>query len=224
MFMIVSIDSILTPEELQILTTRLDPADFIDGKTTAGWHAKTVKNNTQLTAKADYANDLRELVKAALWRHPLFQMVARPKQIHSLLFSRYDVGMSYGTHVDNALMGDRAFWRSDLSFTLFLNDPSAYEGGELVIEDSAGEKPYKLKAGAAIVYPSTALHRVNAVTNGTRWVVVGWIQSLVRDPAKREILFDLDTARRSIFQTSGKTVEFDLISKSHANLLRRWVD
>jgi PKHD-type hydroxylase len=220
--MIVSIENILTPEELKTLIDRLDPADFIDGKTTAGWHAKTVKNNTQLTATADYANDLRELVKAALWRHPLFQMVARPKQIHSLLFSRYEVGMSYGTHVDNALMGDRAFLRSDLSFTLFLNDPSAYEGGELVIEEFSGEKQYKLQAGAAIVYPSTTLHRVDPVTNGTRWVVVGWVQSLVRDPEKREILFDLDTARRSIFQQSGKTIEFDLISKSHTNLLRRW--
>ncbi|MGB3238257.1 MAG: Fe2+-dependent dioxygenase [Geitlerinemataceae cyanobacterium] len=219
--MIVSIENILTPEELKTLIDRLDPADFIDGKTTAGWHAKTVKNNAQLTAKADYANDLRELVKAALWRHPLFQMVARPKQIHSLLFSRYDVGMSYGTHVDNALMGG-AFLRSDLSFTLFLSDPSVYEGGELVIEEFAGEKPYKLNAGEAIVYPSTALHRVDPVTKGMRHVVVGWVQSLVRDPAKREILFDLDTARRSIFQKSGKTIEFDLISKSHANLLRRW--
>lgn len=222
--MIVSIENILAPEELKTLIDRLDPADFIDGKTTAGWHAKTVKNNTQLTAKADYANDLRELVKAALWRHPLFKMVARPKQIHSLLFSRYEVGMSYGTHVDNALMGDQSFLRSDLSFTLFLNDPSAYEGGELVIEDFAGEKPYKLNAGSTIVYPSTTLHRVNSVTKGTRWVVVGWVQSLIRDPAKREILFDLDTARRSIFQQSGKTIEFDLISKSHANLLRRWAE
>ncbi|HIK32292.1 MAG TPA: Fe2+-dependent dioxygenase [Oscillatoriales cyanobacterium M59_W2019_021] len=222
--MIVSIENILAPEELKTLLDRLDPADFIDGKTTAGWHAKTVKNNAQLTAKADYANELRELVKVALWRHPLFQMVARPKQIHSILFSCYEVGMSYGSHVDNALMGDRAFLRSDLSFTLFLNNPADYEGGELVIEDFGGEKSYKLPAGGAIVYPSTTLHRVEPVTQGTRQVVVGWVQSLIRDPAKREILFDLDTARRSIFQKSGKTIEFDLISKSHANLLRRWAE
>lgn len=222
--MIVSIDSILTPEELKTLLDRLDPADFIDGKTTAGWHAKTVKNNAQLTAKAPYAEDLREMVLAALWRHPLFQMVARPKKIHSLLFSRYEAGMSYGTHVDNALMGDRAFLRSDLSFTLFLNDPSTYEGGELAIELFEGDKCYKLPPGSAIVYPSTTLHRVEPVTQGTRQVVVGWVQSLIRDPAKREILFDLDTARRAIFHQSGKTIEFDLISKSHTNLLRRWAE
>ncbi|MBE9041978.1 Fe2+-dependent dioxygenase [Oscillatoriales cyanobacterium LEGE 11467] len=222
--MIFSIDDVLTPEELQHITDRLDPKDFIDGKLTAGWHAKLVKHNTQLTKKADYTEELTQKVTAALWRHPLFKVATQPKTIHSMLFSRYEAGMSYGSHVDNALMGSRSFLRSDVSLTLFLSDPTDYEGGELVIENTDGERTYKLPARSAIVYPSGALHRVASVTQGVRWVVVAWVQSLVRDPMQREILFDLDTARRSIFQQSGKTIEFDLISKTHSNLLRRWAE
>ena len=85
-----------------------------------------------------------------------------------------------------------------------------------------GERSFKLESGAAIVYPSSTLHRVEPVTKGVRLVAVAWVQSLVRDPNQREILFDLDTVRRSLFQQQGKTIEFDLISKSHANLLRQW--
>lgn len=222
--MVFSIDDILTPDELQHILDRLDPADFIDGKTTAGWHAKLVKANAQLSSQAPYASELKELVKTALWRNLVFKIAAQPKIVHSLLFSRYEPGMEYGRHVDNALMGDREFLRSDLSFTLFLSSPEAYAGGELIAETLDGERAYKLEAGSAIVYPSSTLHYVAPVTKGVRLVVVGWVQSLIRDPLKREILFDLDTARRSIFHTSGKTIEFDLISKSYANLLRQWAE
>ena len=222
--MIFAIDDVLTPEELQQITALLDPQDFIDGKLTAGWHAKLVKNNTQLTKKAEYTSELTEIVSSALWRNPLFKVATQPKTIHSMLFSCYETGMSYGSHADNALMGNRGFLRSDVSLTLFLSDPTDYEGGELIVENTDGDRSYKLPARSAIVYPSGALHRVAPITEGIRLVVVAWVQSLVRDPMKREILFDLDTARRSIFQKSGKTIEFDLISKSHANLLRRWAE
>ncbi|MBE9127418.1 MULTISPECIES: Fe2+-dependent dioxygenase [unclassified Coleofasciculus] len=222
--MIFAIDNVLTPEELNCIADSLDRADFVDGKTTAGWHAKFSKNNKQLQGSSTCAKDLRELVKAAFKRNPLFQSAVQPKIIHSLLFNRYEIGMSYGRHVDNAFMGDREFWRSDVSFTLFLSYPATYEGGELVIECSDGDRTYKLEAGSAIVYPSSSLHQVESVTDGVRLAAVGWVQSLVRDPNAREILFDLDTARRSIFAKEGKTVEFDLISKSYANLLRRWAD
>ena len=222
--MIFAIDDVLTSEELQHITDRLDPQDFIDGKLTAGWHAKLVKNNSQLTKKAKYTSELTEMVSSALWRNPLFKVATQPKTIHSMLFSCYETGMSYGSHADNALMGNRGFLRSDVSLTLFLSDPADYEGGELIVENTDGDRSYKLPAGSAIVYPSGALHRVSPITQGIRLVVVAWVQSLVRDPMKREILFDLDTARRSIFQKSGKTIEFDLISKSHANLLRRWAE
>lgn len=222
--MIVSIENVLTTEELHIICDRLQGMDFIDGKTTAGWHAREVKHNAQLSSKASYAKELKDLVKAALKRHFLFQLAAQPKIIHSMLFSRYEAGMSYGRHVDNALMGSGEFLRSDISLTVFLNAPSSYDGGELVIENIEGERTFKLEAGAAIIYPSSTLHRVEPVTQGVRLVAVAWVQSLVRDPNKREILFDLDAARRSLFQKEGKTVEFDLISKSYANLLRQWAE
>lgn len=222
--MILSIDNVLTPEELNFVTSRLDTTDFVDGKTTAGWHARTVKYNTQLTSKAPYAQELTDLVKTALMRNPLFKIAVQPKIIHSMLFSRYEAGMSYGSHVDNAVMGNQEFWRSDISLTVFLSSPSSYGGGELVIESLEGEHTFKLEAGSAIVYPSSTLHRVESVTEGVRLAAVGWVQSLVRDPNEREILFDLDTVRRAIFHKNGKTTEFDLIAKSYANLLRKWAD
>ncbi len=217
--MLFQIPDVLSTEELQQLRSELSEAEFVDGKTTAGWYAKQVKNNQQL--KRDAVKYLEPIVKAALMRHPLFQIAVRPKQLHSLRFSRYNIGMSYGTHADNAMMGS---YRSDVSFTLFLSDPEDYAGGELVIEGADDEQSYKLPAGNAIVYPSSTLHRVNEVTQGQRLVVVGWVQSLVRDPAQRELLFDIDTVRRSLFAQYGKTNEFDLLSKSVSNLLRRWAE
>ncbi|MBE9166276.1 Fe2+-dependent dioxygenase [Pleurocapsales cyanobacterium LEGE 06147] len=222
--MIFSIPNVLTCQELEEIASSLAKAKFIDGKLTAGWHAKLVKNNQQLKQKTTLAEKLQELIKASLNRNALFQTAVRPKAIHSLLISRYDLGMSYDRHTDNALMGNSKVWRSDVSFTLFLNPPSAYEGGELVIEGADDEKAYKLEAGSAIVYPSTTLHRVDPVTKGTRLVAVGWVQSFIREASDREILFDLDTIRRTIFVKEGKTPEFDLLSKSIANLLRKWAD
>ena len=222
--MIFSIDHILSPDELTDIKQVLEHAEFVDGKLTAGWHAKLVKNNQQLKAGTTQ-KVLKSKIRAALSKNALFQSSIRPKSIHSLLFSRYDLGMSYDTHVDNALMESASgLSRSDVSFTLFLSSPQDYEGGELIVEGVQSEQSYKLEAGSAIVYPSTTLHRVNPVTKGTRLVVVGWVQSTVRDASDREILFDLETARRAIFAKSGKTPEFDLVSKSIANLLRKWAE
>lgn len=222
--MILVIDGALTPAELERIRDSLAQAEFVEGKTTAGWHAKQVKNNRQLARTSPQAGELQELVKGALERHPLLKMAVQPKLIHSVLFSRYEAGMSYGTHVDNAFMGKQQFWRSDVSFTLFLSSPPSYTGGELVVEASDGERSYKLEAGSLVAYPSSSLHRVEPVSAGVRSVAVGWIQSWVRSPERREILFDLDTVRRSIFAREGKTVEFDLLSKTYANLLRQWGD
>jgi PKHD-type hydroxylase len=220
--MIISIANVLSPEELAVLEAQLTDRQFIDGKVTAGWHARLVKHNTQLPSSDPAMPQLRELVQQALMRNPLFQMAALPKAIGPILFSRYDLGMSYGSHVDNAFMGTDPKIRSDLSLTVFLRSPATYEGGELVIETTQGEEAFKLEAGAMVLYPSSTLHRVEPVTQGVRLVAVAWVQSLVKDPAKRELLFDLDTARQAIFAKDGKTAEFDLISKSHANLLRKW--
>ena len=217
--MIFQIPDVLSADELSAIQTTLATAEFVDGKLTAGWYAKHVKQNQQL--KGTDAKDLRERIQAALTRHPLFQAAVRPKQVHSLLLSRYNSGMEYGRHIDNALMGRQ---RSDVSFTVFLSDPQDYSGGELVIEGADDERRYKLAAGAAIVYPSSTLHRVDTVTAGTRLVAVGWVQSWIRDTAQREILFDLDTVRRSLYGQAGKTNEFDLLSKSLANLMRQWAE
>ena len=141
-----------------------------------------------------------------------------------ILFSRYTGGMGYGDHVDNALMGDESRIRSDLSFTLFLSAPSEYEGGELTIEDTRGTQAYKLDAGALVLYASDTLHRVETVTSGVRQVAVGWVQSLIRDPRQRQIVFDLEVVRRQLFQQQGKTPQFDMLSKSISNLWRLWVE
>lgn len=217
--MLFKIPAVLTGEELAELQATLAQAEFVDGKLTAGWYAKTVKNNLQLPGAK--GQDLRSQIKTALEQNPLFQAAVRPKHIHSILLSRYNPGMSYGRHTDNALMSGN---RSDVSFTVFLNDPDEYEGGELVMEGADDEQGYKLKAGSAIVYPSSTLHRVDPVTTGTRLAAVGWVQSWVRDPAKRELLFDLDTVRRSLFAQQGKTNEVDLLSKSLTNLIRQWAE
>ncbi|MEA5451493.1 Fe2+-dependent dioxygenase [Leptolyngbya sp. CCNP1308] len=218
--MIVCISDLLSPDEVAQIKAGLGQAEFVPGATTAGWHAKLVKQNEQVAKQA--AEPLKAVVQNALARNALFQAIAFPRIIHSLLFSRYGVGMSYGRHTDNALMGGANFYRSDLSFTVFLSGPEEYDGGELVIEGADSEQPYKLAAGSAIVYPSTTLHRVEPVVRGDRTVVVGWVQSLVRDAAHREILFDLETVKRTLFAQTGKTPEFDLLTKTTANLLRQW--
>ncbi|MEM8828735.1 MAG: Fe2+-dependent dioxygenase [Cyanobacteria bacterium P01_G01_bin.19] len=222
--MIFTIPNVFTPEELEEIRSNLAKGEFIDGKLTAGWNAKLVKNNQQLKKKTPLGTQLTQQVKSALNKNLLFQNAIRPKSIHSLLFSRYDKGMSYGRHVDNSIMRNNGMWRTDVSFTIFLNSPNEYEGGELMVEGVDSEKGYKLQAGSAIVYPSTSLHRVNEVTEGSRLVCVGWVQSLIRDSSQREILFDLETARRVMFAKDGKTPEFDLVTKSLTNLLRKWVD
>jgi PKHD-type hydroxylase len=222
--MIICMANILTSEELGLIIDRLKNAEFVDGKLTAGWYAQQVKNNVQLKNDAAPTQELRNLVNQALKRNSLFQIAARPKAIRPIMFSRYQGGMYYGTHIDNAIMGDEKLMRSDLSLTLFLSDPATYMGGELVIESTQGEQAFKLDAGSMVVYPTTTLHRVEPVTEGERLAAVTWVQSLVRDAHKREILFDLDTVRDTLFQKSGKTAEFDLLSKSIANLLRKWAD
>lgn len=222
--MILSIERVLTSEQIEEIHRILKDAEFVDGKSTAGKYAKTVKNNYQLKGDTDVAKKLREIVHQAIAQNPLFKAAIRPKIIRPILFSRYEPGMAYGWHTDNAIMGDRELVRSDVSLTLFLSDPETYQGGELVIDTSLGEQSFKLPAGSMIVYPSTFLHQVTEVTQGTRFAAVTWVQSLIRDMQQREILFELDTVRKSIFEQYGKTVEFDLLCKTHANLLRQWVE
>lgn len=224
--MLMCIADVLTADEVARAVAQLGKAQFVDGKLTAGWHAALVKNNLQAQdAKSSAVQQLQRQLGQALAQHALFDMAVRPKTIRPMLFSRYEPGMYYGTHVDNAVMAHLdGHMRSDVSLTIFLSDPATYTGGELVIESTQGEQAFKLPAGAMIIYPSSTLHRVEPVTQGMRLAAVTWVQSLVRDTADREILFDLDTARKAIFDQHGKSAEFDTLSKCLANLLRKWVD
>ena len=197
-----------------------DPALFEDGRRTAGWHAREVKRNLQATPRGLAGGVLRK-IEQALLSHEVLLAAARPKRLVRLLISRYEPGMTYGTHVDDAMIDGV---RTDLSFTLFLSDPASYEGGALVVEDSYGERAIKLPAGELILYPSTTLHRVEPVTAGVRLAAVGWLRSYVRDAERREILLDLETALRQIYAEHGKTPAFDLLAKTRTNLLRRWAE
>lgn len=219
--MLLLIKDVLTADDIAKVTDRVNALRFIDGTATAGWHAKLVKNNQQVDrTQPDYA-PLNKAVTEAIMRNPTFRMAARPRHITPLLFSRYRDMMEYGTHVDDPIMYNL---RSDISFTLFLADPSSYDGGELVMETTSGEQAFKPKGGQMVIYPSTTLHRVTPVTKGERIAAVGWCQSYIRDADKREILYDLDISRRGIFDKEKKSREFDVLSRCHANLMRMWAD
>ena len=217
----IAIANVLTREELETVHAALTSAKFVDGRETAGWAAKLVKENMQAAASDHSLDTARRMISEKILNNDLFKLAARPKKLSPLLFSYYEPGMKYGAHVDDAMMGGM---RSDAAFTLFLSDPKTYEGGELVIESSSGEEGVKLEAGSMFVYPATTLHRVAEVSKGARYVVAGWVRSFVRDAAKRELLFDLDTAKRRLFEREGKSADFDLLAKSTANLLRMWVE
>ena len=218
--MILAIADILSASDIEAVRAGLASAPFVDGKATAGWSAKLVKSNLQASDSPNIER-LRSLIETRLVEHPVFALAARPKAIMGPLFSRYQPGHAYGTHVDDALIAGR---RTDVSFSLFLADPASYDGGELVIDSASGEEAFKLPPGSIVVYPATTLHRVAPVTRGERLVAAGWVRSYVRDPSHREFLFDLETARRRLFDREGKSAEGDLLAKCAANLVRMWCD
>ncbi len=218
----VQLDDLLAGEELEQLTSRLlglPGAAWLPGAETAGRYAKDVKNNWQLDQDQPAFAELAAVVTTALRDNPLFRAIAIPLQIHSLLFSRCGVGEGYGRHVDNPFMPGG---RTDLSFTLFLTAPESYGGGALTLEFPHGEQAVKLPAGSAIVYPSSYLHRVQPVTTGVRYVAVGWVQSAVRSPEQRELLFELETACKALAASHGRSDALDLLYRCQANLLRMW--
>jgi len=214
------IGNVLVPDDVTLIRATLAQATFEDGRATAGFAARLVKNNRQATNDRK-VDTVRKLTEDRILANDVFAMAVRPKTLTAVMFSRYEGGMHYGTHVDDALMHGV---RTDVSFTLFLSEPESYDGGELVIESASGEDAVKLAAGSLVAYSSTALHHVTPVTRGERLAAVGWARSYVRDGAQREMLFDLDTARRQLFAREGKSAEYDLVSKSLANLLRMWVE
>ena len=215
---------ILEDSEVRELVQQLSRATFVDGKLTASGPAREAKNNLQAERTGPEVTAIDQIVLGALSRNQALHSFAFARQIMLPLFNRYEKGMEYGAHVDSAVMGKGASQiRTDLSMTIFLSDPSSYDGGELALTSTLGEEEIKLDAGEAIVYPSTTLHRVTPVTRGVRLAAVTWIQSSVADPQLRSILFDLHQAVE-LAESSGNQEMRLLLNKSYNNLLRCAID
>lgn len=217
------IADLLDPAACARARAGFDHLPALDGRATAGWAARGAKHNRQLDRNDAGVQALATTIGDAVAAHPLLRQFARPARVSPPLLSRYGAGDDYGTHVDDALMGEPPL-RTDLAFTLFLADPDSYDGGELVIEAAAGETPVKLPAGALVLYDCGALHRVEPVTRGERLAAVGWIQSRVRDGRQRELLFTLDRTRRALHARDGDSAEFLQLSQVHSQLLRMWAE
>jgi len=223
--MMLQLSEVLKPAQLENVRRTLARAEFVDGKLSAGKLAKTVKNNEELKATAQLMELLNNEVMGALVKHPIYQAGALPQRVASPFYARYTPGMSYGDHVDDPIMGaDGQIYRSDISITVFLNEPDEYEGGELVINTSFGENKIKLKAGDAVMYPSSSLHQVTEVTKGERLVAVTWVQSMVRDPAKRELLYTMYQAKEKLLETAPTHETTKQINIAYVNLMRMWVE
>lgn len=223
--MIACIGDVLSPEEIKKLRDEAALLPFVPGAETAGGRARRVKNNEQVSQKAEERKVLHEIVVGALIRNKEFNRAALPKRIRPPLISRYRQGMAYGQHVDNALMGPKqARERSDVSITVFISDITEYDGGELVIHGSFGMQEVKLPSGSVVVYPSSSLHEVAEVTRGERLVAVTWAQSYVRDDRQREILASLAQVKDKMNVIAPDDLETDLVHHTYANLLRMWAE
>lgn len=222
------VPDLLTPEELAEARRLLAQAQWGNGKVTAGTQAATVKNNQQLPEDAAEMRVLRHLVLNALHRSALFFTSALPSRILPPFFNRYSGDTNhYGAHVDNAmrmLPDGGGYVRADVSATLFLSDPDEYEGGELIIEDTFGSHAVKLSAGSLVVYPSSSVHQVTAVTKGQRIACFMFIQSMVRDSGKRRLLYDMDMSLMQLRHSVGETGPVVHLTGVYHNLLRRWAE
>jgi PKHD-type hydroxylase len=226
--MLVKVEAVLTKEEVAHCRSVLEGAQWVDGRVTAGAQSALAKHNLQVPEDAPQARALGEIVLRALAKSPMFNSAAVPLRVFPPLFNRYDTGMKFGAHVDNAIRfipGPNIRVRTDLSATLFLADPAAYDGGELVIEDTYGEQSVKFAAGDMVLYPASSLHRVEAVTRGSRWASFFWIQSMVKDDGARGLLFQLDQSITRTRAELGDTHEAVLgLTAVYHNLLRRWAE
>ena len=216
-----SVSDVLPPEDIERVRKKAAKLEWQDGRSTAGRSAKKVKSNLQADLTTDLGQGLHDFLMKAISGHSAVKKLARPKRFSRLLLSRTEGGGHYGFHVDNAIMGrDGQQLRTDLSFTLFLSDPSSYDGGELNLAMSAGEFDAKPGAGTLVLYPSGAIHQVKPVTAGSRLACIGWIESRIQRADQREILFDLETARSSLPSTQAE--QRLILDKSISNLIRMW--
>lgn len=225
--MIVRVPNLLSTEQLAAARALLAEAPWGDGRATAGYQSAKVKDNFQLPEDCEAAGKLREIVVAALERNALFMSAALPARIFPPLFNRYEPGMGFGAHVDNAIrqVGNTPHRvRTDISATLFLNAPEEYDGGELIVEDTYGAHSAKLAAGDMIIYPATSLHRVTPVTRGARIAAFFWVQSMVRDDGARTILFDLDRSIAELTRERPESPALVRLTATYHNLIRRWAE
>ena len=223
--MMLRIPALLTPEEVRECRQAMEAADGQDGRTTAGHLAARVKSNLQLPVDSPLAQKMGTLILDKLSRNPLYLSAALPLRVLPPRFNRYEGGGTYGNHIDNALFvipGTAIKVRTDVSTTVFFSDPDEYEGGELVVEDTFGHQSVKLAAGDAILYPGTSLHRVNPVTQGTRYASFFWTQSLVQSDEQRRLLFDLDQSIQQLTADCPDHPRLSALSGTYHNLLRMW--
>jgi len=223
--MLLTIPGLLNPPQLQKVHELLADAEFVDGKLSAGFAASRVKHNEEMRQEPERLQRLARILMASLGHNEHFRFGALPHRVADPIFARYRPGMTYGDHVDDPIMGSTGpRFRSDVSLTLFLNEPDSYEGGELVIRTPFGDRRVKLPAGDVVIYPSSSLHHVAEVTRGERLVALTWIQSYVRDPAQRELLFELSQARDHLLKQEPTADHTALVDRSYANLVRMWSD
>jgi PKHD-type hydroxylase len=224
--MMLHIPGVLTPDQVRHMRTALDAADWLDGRTTVGAQGAQVKNNRQLPEHGPLSQDLGQIVLDALKANALFFSAALPKRIIPPLFNRYEGGETYGLHVDGAMrpMPGNDWLRTDLSCTLFLSDPEDYDGGELEVVDTYGVHAVKLPAGDLILYPSTSVHQVTPVTRGPRVCSFFWLQSLIRDSARRQMLFELDMTITRLRARLGDSEEVVNLTAHYHNLMRQWAE
>ena len=225
--MLLPIPKVLTEAQVARCRELMERASWVDGRITAGHQSAKAKDNLQIREGSPEAREMGEMIGKALEQIPLFVSAALPSRIFPPLFNRYEPGMTFGAHVDNAIRqipGTPFRVRTDLSATLFLSEPADYDGGELVIEDTYGAQRVKLPAGDLVLYPSTSLHHVRPVTRGARIASFFWIQSMVRDDGERTLLFDLDMAIVKINQDAPDHPGVVALTCCYHNLLRRWAN
>jgi PKHD-type hydroxylase len=225
--MMLTIPNVLTAEQVRECRLALEQADWADGRLTAGHVAVKAKNNQQLPLDHPLAGQIGDFILNALSRNPRFISAALPLRILPPRFNRYQEGGTYGDHIDNAIFavpGAPQRVRSDISATLFFCEPSEYDGGELIVQDSYGSHSVKLPAGHMVIYPGSSLHRVAPVTRGTRLASFFWIQSLVREDHRRSMLWELDNAIQALTPSAANNPSIPQLTGVYHNLLREWSD
>ena len=229
--MLLHIPGVLTADQVRAMNERLANAGsaWVDGRATAGHQGTRVKRNLQIDESSDVARELGSVVLGALERNPLFISGALPAKVYPPMFNRYDGqgAMHFGSHVDGSVRlmpGTGIKIRTDVSATLFLSAPGSYDGGELVIEDTYGTQKVKLPAGDLILYPGTSVHQVTPVTRGARFASFLWVQSMVREDARRALLFDLDMSIVRLTRDAPGHASLVSLTGTYHNLLRMWAE